>query len=160
MSSTNEAVDPVLVAGWPYARVKTLITGESMAHQSFAEESDINRIIKGFRQTGWVDHQTVNRLVYGDFRHTKDLTLAYQQVAEAEAIFDALPARVRDAAENDPAKFIDLVAGGEHDEMLRELGLKNPIVEDQRPPPAALPVEVVPPPVVETPPASAVQGGD
>lgn len=63
---------------------------------------------------------------------------------EAAKIFDSLPARVRQRVNNDPAELIDFVANPDNDDELRELGLKNPIlerVEEEEIPPEVTPGE-------------------
>ena len=96
---------------------------ESLTHQEFAEESDINTIIERFgigenpvEAQRWVTNVDISEAPsnYQDVMN---------QLNEAAAQFMSLPARVRSRFENDPAKFVDFVSDPANvDEMIR-LGL-------------------------------------
>lgn len=116
--------------------VKKYFTKPSRTKQSFKDETNINKIMGKWRQTGNIPNTTLQRPVYGDFTNAEDYMTSLNQVKEAQEIFDSLPHRVRRACDNDPAKLIALVEDPENEEMLRELGLKNPIEEREPAPPA------------------------
>jgi phage internal scaffolding protein len=85
-------------------------TGEDdLAKQAFKDESDINNIIARYNKTGVVEH--LNRVSgrYGDF-DAIDFHTAMNTLVEAQAVFDDLPAYIRDQFNYDPAAFFDYVA--------------------------------------------------
>lgn len=114
---------------------KKIFTEPSLTRQSHADESDINRILGKWRTTGFLGNVNVRRPAYDDFSNTADYMTAMNSIKKAEAIFAALPARVRARVGNDPAKLIDFVNDSANDEELRDLGLKNPIEEAPTPAP-------------------------
>lgn len=90
-----------------------------------AEECDINKILGRFRATGFLNHTNLNRPCYQDFSDTPSYMEALNIIKKAEAVFAALPARVRARVDNDPAKLIDFVNDPENDDELISLGLKE-----------------------------------
>ncbi len=117
---------------------------EGRVRQSETDDSDINKIMGKFRATGQLTHTNLARPVYGDFSTTLDYQTARNSLLEATKIFDSLPARVRQRGNNDPAELIDFVANPDNDDELRELGLKNPILErdeEEEKPPEVTPGE-------------------
>lgn len=122
--------------------------GPTRTREADRAETDINRIVGKWRETGIVTHVNLRRAVYEDFSNTQSYLDARVALDNAAAIFDSLPARVRARVDNDPGKLIDFVNNPENDDELRELGLKNPIEEEPEPDPT---VEPEPPaPAAET----------
>lgn len=113
----------------PRVRVLAPEGGRVMTKQSMALESDVNHIIKRFVQFGQMPPSTGRQPLYGDFSSGLDFHSAMNKVREAERQFQALPAHIRDACGNDPAKFVDMCLDPERREELVELGL----VEAQMP---------------------------
>lgn len=116
--------------------------GPSRTRQAHKDETDINRIVGAWRETGIAEHVNLNRSVYGDFSNTKSYLDARVALQKADQIFMALPARVRARVDNEPGKLIDFVMDPANDVELQELGLKNKVkdlVEPEIPaaPPAA-----------------------
>lgn len=98
------------------------VRGESRTRQSDALESDINKIVAKYRATGIV-MRAPGTARYGDFASGLDYKTAIDRVRAAEADFWDLPVEIRNAAENDPGKFIDMVQDEEGRDKLLELGL-------------------------------------
>lgn len=90
-----------------------------------SDACDINKILGRFRTTGFITHTNLRRPVYEDFGSTESYQDAMNKIRRAEAVFAALPARVRQRVNNDPAQLIDFVENPENDDELIELGLKN-----------------------------------
>ncbi|WNK14141.1 MAG: internal scaffolding protein [Microvirus sp.] len=80
--------------------------GKSLTKQSFAEECDINTIVRRFHLTGELPS---NVLVpqYADFTEIFDYHSALNVIAQANEAFDLMPADVRSRFQNDPAAFLD-----------------------------------------------------
>lgn len=94
----------------------------SMTKQSFAEECDINTIVKRFRLTGEMPTD-VRMPEFGDYKDVKDFHTAMNAVALANEAFDAMPAEVRAKFQNDPAKFVDFCLDDANYEEAKKLGL-------------------------------------
>lgn len=82
---------------------------ETMTQQQFAEECDINTIVKRFGITGQLPNG-INMPQSGDFTQVTDFHTAMNLVREAEQAFLQIPGEVRARFNHDPAevmKFLD-----------------------------------------------------
>ena len=110
--------------------------GESMTHQEFKEESDINTIIDRFG----IGENPVEAQKWVTNVDIADAPNNYQdvmnQLNEARDQFMSIPARIRSQFDNDPAKFVDFVSDSSNiDEMIRlGLAVARPIVEPDKAP--------------------------
>ena len=69
-----------------------LFSAPSMAHQSFKQECDINRIMKNFEKTGLMSHVNVHQGDYGDFTDFESYHDSMNQVLAAQEMFQSIPA--------------------------------------------------------------------
>lgn len=77
----------------------------SKTQQHFAEDADINTIIRRFGLTGEIpSNQRVP--LSGDFTNVGTYQEALDTVRRANDTFDAMPADIRERFGNDPAKFV------------------------------------------------------
>lgn len=104
----------------------------SKTKQSFAEEADINTIVRRFNLTGQLP-ENVRAPTYGDYEGIFDFQSAMNAVREAEESFAAMPANVRARFNNNPAAFVDYCSeltpdlkDFEHRAELEKLGLVLP----------------------------------
>jgi len=97
---------------------------KSLAQQSQAEEADINTIVRRFGLTGEVP-QNVRVPLQDDFVDLISYQECLNAVREADAVFMALPAHVRNRFENSPAKFVDFCTEAALDKETGELTLAN-----------------------------------
>lgn len=118
----------------------------SMTKQSFAEEADINTIVRRFGLTGQLPND-VRVPMNGDFTEVTNFHEAMQLVVEAREAFMEMPADVRARFGNDPGAFVDFASNPDNKEEARRLGLLVPeaVIE-----PATKPV-VAPATVPSTP---------
>ena len=121
-------------------------TGEelvSMTKQAFADECDINQIMKRMQATA-VDPYMDNsaRGTFGDASNVYDFAEAMNIVIEAEHNFSQLPATIRDRFGNDPAVLLEWLGHEDNREEAIKLGIVNPPPVE----PAPQKVEVVSPP--------------
>lgn len=109
--------------------------------QQFAEESDINTIVRRFGLTGELPSQ-VRVPMEGDFVDVVDYQSALNAVIAADDAFMELPAAVRARFDNDPQKLMEFVADSKNLDEARKLGIANaaPVL------PEPLAVRVVPEP--------------
>lgn len=109
-------------------RVQLHFNDESLTHQSFKDECDINNIVKKYKRTGIVTHVTSKVSRYDDLSDVPTFHEAMNIVASATQEFEQLPAALRKRFANDPAQFLDFVHDPKNVPEMRELGLLNPEV--------------------------------
>ena len=107
----------------------------SRAKQSFAEEVDINTIVRRFHLTGELPSD-VRVPQYGDFEAVFDFHSAMNVVAEAREAFDRMPADVRARFHNEPQEFLTFVL----DEQNRAEAVKLGVVVKPEAEPEVKPV--------------------
>lgn len=97
----------------------------SLARQSFAEECDINTIVRRFNLTGALP-DNVRYPTSGDFEGVFDFKSAMDVVVAAQQAFAQLPADTRARFLNDPARMLDFVSKDENAEEAIRMGLAVP----------------------------------
>lgn len=95
---------------------------ESLTRQSFAEEADINTLVRRFGLTGQMPNQ-VAAPSYGDFTEVVDYQTALNAVLHAEDAFMALPGEVRARFHNDPQELLEFVSDDRNRGEAEKLGL-------------------------------------
>lgn len=107
----------------------------SRTQQSFKDECDINYIVKKGRETGLITHINPNLPIYSDNFDVFDYQAAMNIVADANQQFAALPSKLRDRFNNDPAKFLQFMQDPENQEEMIKLGLATKKPEPKEPEP-------------------------
>lgn len=95
---------------------------EGVTQQQFAEEVDINTIVKRFGLTGELPNG-VAMPVSGDFTGVSDYHTALNLVREAQAAFMELPASIRSRFDNDPGKVVEFLDDEKNREEAVQLGI-------------------------------------
>lgn len=106
--------------------------GESMTHQEFKEECDINTIIErfGIGENPIEPQKWVTDL---DIANAPDNYMdVMNQLNAARDQFMSLPAKVRSQFDNDPAKFVSFVSDANNIEEMIRMGLATR-VENPKP---------------------------
>lgn len=88
---------------------------DRMTQDQFAQEADINYIVRSFGLTGMMP-QNVHVPLQGDFTDAVDYQSSLNAIIAAEEAFMAMPADVRTRFKNDPQMFLEFC----HDERNRE----------------------------------------
>lgn len=96
-----------------------------MVKQEFAEEVDINTILRRFNITGQLP-SGVRMPVYADFEEVFDFHSAANAIAQANEAFEQMPANVRERFQNDPAKFVAFCDNPNNRAEAERLGLVDP----------------------------------
>lgn len=104
---------------------------ESMTQQQFAEEVDINTIVRRFGLTGQLP-ENVRVPEYGDFTGISDYQSALNAVIAADEMFMAMPADVRAKFDNDPQKMLVFLGDDKNRDEAVKLGLVNKPPEKTR----------------------------
>lgn len=99
---------------------KTPTYKDGRTKQSFADETDINKILKRAQKTGTISHMNRFEPRYGDFANF-DFGEAQIKLAQGREIFDALPPELRNEFANKPGDFFDFVNNPDNKERLHEL---------------------------------------
>lgn len=131
----------------------------SMTKQSFAEEADINTIVRRFGLTGQLP-ENVRMPTYEDFTGVTDFKSAMDALALARESFEEMPAHVRERFDNDPHQFVEFCSDEKNRDEAVKLGLvpAKKLEEVAQAAQAAGSTPAVPPvaaPVVAAPAASA-----
>lgn len=100
---------------------------ESLTKQSFAEEVDINTIMRKFRVTGEMPNN-IAAPQYGDYSAVVDFQSAMNVVAKANEAFDAMPGAVRARFHNDPQELLLFCSDEKNRGEAEKLGLVVPKV--------------------------------
>jgi len=106
----------------PRERVILETGPETKTQQHFANEVNINQIMKKAMQTG-VMPQISQSPLYGDFSTITNYQDALNMVRDAEDQFMMLPAIVRDRFANNPQQLLNFVGNPENREEAVKLGL-------------------------------------
>lgn len=108
-----------------HKKVSTINNEPSKTQQQFAEQCDINNIMKKYKQTGEITHLNKKTGIYGDFSNMPSYQEALHTVIKAEQEFMTLPADVRKKFDNNPQQFVDFINDPKNDEEAIKLGLKT-----------------------------------
>ncbi|AXH74077.1 MAG: internal scaffolding protein [Microviridae sp.] len=94
----------------------------SLAQQQFAEDADINTIVRRFGISGKLP-ENVRMPSYGDFTGVDDYRSALDAIEAAKASFMALPGHVRARFDHDPGAFVDFCDDPRNLQEAKTLGL-------------------------------------
>lgn len=132
----------------PYTNQKTVkpfeTVGESLTQEQFAEESEINNILRSHDRNGIIEHINRGNAIYGDFSNITDFSDALQQIKEAQDEFQNIPWQIREKFENDAGQFFKFASNPDNIQELRKLGLANPDDSVAMPAEPAIPQPVEP----------------
>lgn len=108
----------------PRQAVSIAFTTQGRTKQSFKAECDVNNIMAKYLKTGAVQHFNDQQPQYYDCP-SHDFREALEIVADAEAMFAAIPAHIRRAFDNDPATFLEFCQDPANAEKIKEMGLSG-----------------------------------
>lgn len=134
----------ILTAYGPKKREQILFTGPGATKQSFKDECDINRIMARYQVTGVLPEQ----LMPGNAQYVDVTGIEYQsamlKVADAQSLFERLPAEVRLRFKNDPSEFLTFAENPANQADMVKMGLAKG-VPPPPPPGGGSPGEPAPP---------------
>lgn len=93
----------------------------SVTRAEFADDCDINSILKKYQRTGAINHFSKYSPHYGDFT-SLDLQQAHNLLIQSQQMFAELPSTVRDYVKT-PEGFLDFVQNPANKAKMAELGL-------------------------------------
>lgn len=95
----------------------------SLAKQSFAQECDINYILKNNALVAPLTPEQYQQQNFADLGTSVDYHSAKNYLIEAQNSFMSLPADIRARFQNDPGQFLDFVQNPDNGQALVEMGL-------------------------------------
>lgn len=105
-----------------------LCEDESLTHQEFVEESDINYIAEKFMKTGEIK-QVLHLPTQGDFEGIFDFQTAMNTIVQAKQEFMSLPAKIRSRFDHDPQKLLEFIYNPANRKEAEGLGLIEPKID-------------------------------
>lgn len=105
---------------------------ESLTQQQFAEEADVNTIVRRFGLMPIPGAMGVEG-VYGDFSGITDYDSAVDAIRKAEEGFMSLPAELRAKFQNDPGLLLEFMRTAKEDDIdsLNKAPVVEPPAEDR-----------------------------
>ena len=95
---------------------------DGLTKQSFADQCDINKMLKKAQQQGSISHLLkYPEQIYGEFDGEFDLLTAHEQIKKAQGIFDDLPSEIRKDFNNNALEFVKFAGNPENNDKLRDL---------------------------------------
>lgn len=100
----------------------------SLTFQSMKDETDINLIIKQYKETGTLPNSRPNAFstrypMFGDFSQVTDYTTAVNLVEASKEAFDSLPSAVRKRFGNNPMELVEFLKNPANRGEAEKLGL-------------------------------------
>lgn len=115
----------------------------SKAKPEFHKDANINRIMKKYKKTGFLDPLILRDMKYGDFSSGEDFASMSMRILDAQHEFSMLPAHVRHRFGNDPGQLLDFLADEANYDEAVKLGIvkerDKPVVAPPATPPASAP---------------------
>lgn len=103
----------------------------SLTRQEFADECDINNIMRSYERTGVINWFSQRPPAFVDFTSVPTSLMEFMsQMHDAENAFMQLPADVRKMMDNDPVKFVDYAADPKNIDQMRAWGLAPQPVQE------------------------------
>ncbi len=88
-------------------KVQTFFPEESLTQQSDAEQADIQKILKRYREVGIVEHLNLTEASFADVTELTDYAEVMRTAKLAEVEFMKLPSKVREIFNHDVADWLD-----------------------------------------------------
>ena len=108
-------------------RVVADVGGESMTQQQFAQECDINYIVKRAQRTGTIPVVSTQEMQFGALDEDT-FKARMDKMAEIKSYFECLPSEIRLHYQNSVNEFIAAMNTEEGVEEGRKLGIISPAV--------------------------------
>lgn len=106
-------------------RVDHMNYEKTMTQQHFAEQCDVNRIMKRWLNGGPPPVSNAARAVFKDVSHGMDYQSLLNVTMSVQDSFDSLPADMRSRFKNDPAELLDFVGNPANYDECVKLGLMD-----------------------------------
>lgn len=123
-SSGYDYITPVVRKRWFRASTPLFFgpSDRSLTQQSFLEESDINNILRRYKDTSLLP-QRPGAPIFGDFSNLPDYHTALEAVLQSDRAFASLSSDVRERFGNNPGAFVDFMSNVANLDEAISLGL-------------------------------------
>jgi len=123
-------------------RAKYIITdwGKSLTRQEFANDTDINTIVKRAKLGQFVV-QNRSQALYDDISQYGDYQTMYERKLEIDKEFVKIPSEIRKKFANNPNALAIWVKDPKNEQEAIKLGLRLPKTPDTRPEPPPTPAQ-------------------
>lgn len=101
----------------------TVTCGPTLTEQHHKKDCDIHHIMKRFEETGIVNHVAKVQGRYENFLDAPNYQEAQNLIAEANSMFETVPARIRAKFANDPGQYVSFMTDPANIAEIQELGL-------------------------------------
>lgn len=115
-------------------RVVTVNNEQSRTQQQFADQTDINYIVRQYKKTGQWISTTAKQGVYADVSQITDFYESVNKVNMAMDAFMLLPSQIRTRFNNDPGQLLAFLQDPQNHAEGVELGLYEPTPYDESAP--------------------------
>lgn len=106
----------------PVVKVVTVTGLSNRVEQSYAKDVDVNRLLEPAMKKGLLRHVAKFEGEYDDIP-AADFQAAQFIVAKGKSMFEALPSRMRERFNGNPAEFMEFVQDPANEGWLREHGI-------------------------------------
>jgi len=107
-------------------RIQTYTNKPSRTQQQFADQCDINNIIKKYKQTGELTHTARKQGVYADVSQISDYYTSLNEINSAKEAFGTLSSQIRLRFNNDPGQLLAFMQDPNNFEEGVKLGIYEP----------------------------------
>lgn len=104
-------------------RVATKFTLPSKTQKQFAEQTNINNIMKKYHAGMGISHLSKKKGTYGDFSNAQDYQSSLNSIIQARDEFATLPSQVRKRFDNDPYELLSFLSDPNNRDEAISLGL-------------------------------------
>lgn len=105
---------------------RTKKKSQSKTQQQFRKDADLNSIMAKYQKTGQITYLNPRKPQFGDFASFGDFQTNMTLVARARQEFEALPSRIRERFQNDPAKLLAFLNNNANYDEAVKLGILEP----------------------------------
>jgi phage internal scaffolding protein len=120
-------------------KVQTINDLPSKTQQQFAEQTNINNIMKKYHATGMITHLNQKQGQYVDLSTIKDYQSSLQTVIDANASFMTLSSEIRKKFNNNPQELLSFLADPKNKDEAISLKIINPPKAEPQPNPIPTP---------------------
>lgn len=103
-------------------RPRTIFKDPHMTEQAHKDTCDINRILKDYQKTGFIEHSKKHEGQYDDVS-SMDFESAMNTVANVKSMFEGLPSTYRSQFGNNPSNFLEFVQNPDNHAQMQQMGI-------------------------------------
>lgn len=107
---------------------------KALTEQNHKASCDIHNIMKKSQREGIVSHLAKHEGTYNDYAAAPDFTASMNIIAEANSMFESVPAQIRANFHNDPQEFVTFMQDDNNYEKIEKMGLDNSHLTKPEPP--------------------------